>query len=284
MGPANEEPLLAKDKNEEDLKCGDKVSRQWQSFKVFLYNPAEGTVMGRTGTSWAKIGFFYLIFYGFLAGFFSGMLAIFMTTVDQPGEGGPKLTQFIENKPGLTRIDSKSKLRNFDSNSQKDISFYGNLTKSFFDGYNTSDHSGFACGTTQAKNSDKLCSFNLALLGDCNPKTNPKLGLNIRKPCIYIRVNKVFGWVPHDDGSGYLKLTCEGKGVTVRPDGFQIAAFPFKGEKAYQPPIVSVQIDTSKGSSGNVDCKLSGKNIKVSDSFNPTRSFGNIRIEGISSK
>ena len=54
MGPTNEEPLLAKDKNEEDLTCGDKVSRQWQSFKVFLYNPAEGTVMGRTGTSWGK--------------------------------------------------------------------------------------------------------------------------------------------------------------------------------------------------------------------------------------
>ena len=30
------------------------------------------------------------------------MLAIFMTTVKQPGGGnGPKLTQFIENKPGM---------------------------------------------------------------------------------------------------------------------------------------------------------------------------------------
>lgn len=30
------------------------------------------------------------------------MLAVFMTTVKQPGGGnGPKLTQFIENKPGM---------------------------------------------------------------------------------------------------------------------------------------------------------------------------------------
>lgn len=50
----------------------------------------------------AKIGFFYLIFYGFLAGFFSAMLAVFLTTVENPEEGGrPKLTQFIENQPGM---------------------------------------------------------------------------------------------------------------------------------------------------------------------------------------
>ena len=38
---------------------------------------------------------------------------------------------------------------------------------------------------------EKPCVFDLALLGDCNPKKNPKLGLDEGKPCIFIRVNKV---------------------------------------------------------------------------------------------
>ena len=48
----------------------------------------------------AKIGVFYLNFYGCLAGFFSAMLAVFMSTLNKPGEGGPKLTQFIKNQAG----------------------------------------------------------------------------------------------------------------------------------------------------------------------------------------
>ena len=60
--------------------------------------------------------------------------------------------------------------------------------------YNTSDHSGKMCNATAKvtnESEEKPCVFDLALLGDCNPKKNPKLGLDEGKPCIFIRVNKV---------------------------------------------------------------------------------------------
>lgn len=46
-------------------------------------------------------------------------------------------------------------------------------------------------------------------------------------------------------------------------------------------PVVSVKVDASSGKSDKVECELSGDNIKVSDSFNPSRVFGKIRIDEI---
>lgn len=46
-------------------------------------------------------------------------------------------------------------------------------------------------------------------------------------------------------------------------------------------PVVSVKVDADKG---DVDCDLEGKNIKVSDSYNPSRVFGKIRIDEITAK
>ena len=55
-------------------------------------------------SSLVKIGVFYLIFYGFLAAFFSAMLTVFLSTLNDPENGGaPKLVQFIENKPGKSK-------------------------------------------------------------------------------------------------------------------------------------------------------------------------------------
>ena len=53
-----------------------------ESFREFMYNSKEGTVMGRTGISWLQIISFYIIFYGFLAGFFSVVMILFLQTLD----------------------------------------------------------------------------------------------------------------------------------------------------------------------------------------------------------
>ena len=72
-----------------------------------VYDPKEGTVLGRTASSWAKILLFYFLYYSFLAGLFYGSIAVYkvyripditrpvtnnkpttpalMTRMDQPG-------------------------------------------------------------------------------------------------------------------------------------------------------------------------------------------------------
>ncbi len=57
-------------------------------FKEFLYNQKDGTVMGRTGSSWAKITLFYVIFYAGLAAFFCINFYIFWLTLNMDA---PKL-------------------------------------------------------------------------------------------------------------------------------------------------------------------------------------------------
>ena len=65
------------------------------------------------------------------------------------------------------------------------------------------------------------------------------------------------------------------------PRGFLLNGFPFTGEKSQQLPFVAEQIDATK--SVEIECKL-GNGIKVSESFNPSRSYGNILIEDVKAK
>jgi len=255
------------------------------SFGHFLYNSETKQVMGRSGRSWAKIGVFYLVFYGFLAGFFSAMLAVFMSTIESPGDGGkPKLTQYIKNMPGLTRLDRKFLLKEYDS--AKNDSSYVTEISNVIDGIEKNNIYDGACPISGPRNSNisKPCFAPATLYGDCAPDKLQD-ALDAKKPCVFIKINRVFGWVPK--GKDFLKLTCKGNAlVGVYPEGFLLAGFPYNGIKEHQLPFVAVQVKAGEKEADKVECKLDDKDndIKVSDSFNPARSFGNILIEKISAK
>lgn len=259
-------------------------------FGNFLYKKSdkgETLVMGRTGNSWAKIGAFYFVFYGFLAGFFIGMLAIFLTTINKPEDGGgPKLTQFIKNQPGLTRLDQDKGnripnpiVRNSTA-SDNYAKFVNDFLKASYS--NSSSNTGIKCARNNTKgipDGEKPCLYDyMTELGECSNSKNNNFGLNDGKPCLFVKINKVYGWVPEVAGE-YLTLSCD-QG-TPYPKGFLLAAFPFRGQKDFQLPVVAVQVDLTKDSRKTVICKLEGKGIDVSDSVVPSRAFGKIRFEDV---
>ncbi len=47
------------------------------AFGEFIWNTQKKEFLGRDGKSWAKVSFFYAVFYLLVCGFFFGMLAIF---------------------------------------------------------------------------------------------------------------------------------------------------------------------------------------------------------------
>ena len=275
----------------EKKSFGQKCNERCHNLRKFIWNGETKEFMGRTGSNWAKIGLFYLIFYGFLAGFFAAMLAIFLSTLNPvDGEGGPTLTQFIKNQPGLTRLDqTNGRLpTSYNISDTKLQERYRDLVKNFLKGYNdTNFYSNDTCdpanlsGTPAGK---KPCRFNTSLLADCSGDTDSTFGLAKGRPCIFIRINKVFNWVPEPPiaGSNYLHLECTGDAI-VRPKGFLISAFPFRGQKGYQPPIVSVQVNATSSAS-DIECHLVGKDISVSSSSLPERAFGKIKLEKITSQ
>jgi sodium/potassium-transporting ATPase subunit beta len=268
---------MADDGKETKPGCCQRLGQGFSNFGTFLYNGETGQVMGRSGESWLKIGVFYLIFYGFLAAFFSAMLTVFLSTLNDVGQGPPKLTQFLANKPGLNLIPKGASLGKL--NDDKTIEAYKKSVKSVFDKYD---------GLTDGKCPDNSegrgtlkCGFNSSLLGACDPAKTTDFGIKSGMPCVYVKINKVYGWVPKPsvDGSPYLNLKCskQGDGVEVFPaGGFHIGSFPFNGEENFELPVVAVQINTTKTTS--VVCELSGPGIEVSESSVPHRAFAKIAI------
>jgi len=270
------------DEGKEKKGCCEKLGDGLSNFAKFLFNRETGQVMGRSGESWLKIGFFYLIFYGFLAAFFSAMLTVFLKTLENPEDGGaPKLTQFIENKPGLSHIKigkSLAAIRGADKNATLALATSYNKTVTTM----LKKYAGDACGDSPTgMPKDKECVFNTTLLSECGLKGAPDYGITDQKPCVYVKMNKVFNWVPKPTpGSGnFLQLTCgSDEGITVMPAGFHIGSFPFRGQSGYELPIVAVKIDLKKFTKDKVVCSLKGPNIEVSESSVPHRAFAKVEI------
>lgn len=251
-----------------------------RNFGNFLYqkkdvNGVETTlVMGRNGNSWAKIGLFYICFYSFLAGFFAAMLSVFLTTIKMPGQGGPKLTQYIANKPGLTIVNEVA--AQYDPTDEKTWEGFVNTTHNFLLNYDV-DVSNEVCKKENVGGykGSQPCKFDYtdALGNNCTKKLG--YGLKNSQPCVLLRMNKVYGWVPEGD-SEYLTVECN-SGVIVNKGGFLKAAMPFRGQKNYQNPV-AVLIMPKSDAALTVQCKLVGPKIEISESFNPKRAFGKIEF------
>jgi sodium/potassium-transporting ATPase subunit beta len=286
---------MADDGKQPKPNCCQRFGNGLSNFGNFLYNRESGQVMGRSGESWLKIGVFYLIFYGFLAAFFSAMLTVFLSTLNDPGEGvggAPKLTQFLANKPGLTFVAPSSSIVWADYSASntthwnRSVAALESYRKSLQDNL-LSKYAGTPCkdgkGRQDANGDYTDCVFDVNKLGVCGKNTTA-ISKADNRVCIYVKINKVFQWVPTGSAGGnFLKLKC-GKvpGVTLLPeDGFQLGAFPFMGKKNFELPVVALKIDTAAYNGALINCKLDtdGTGIEVSESSVAHRAFGQVDIE-----
>lgn len=260
-------------------KCKDGCS----SFYSFLYDKETGKVMGREKGSWAKIGLFYVLLYSFLAGYFTIMMVVFLTSIN-PSENiglkdaGPKLTQYLANSPGLTLV--KELPDPFDKT--KGAAEYTDALNKYLLGFNKSSSIG-VCSAKSAKGyeGEEHCQFDVSLLESCAGASagNADYGYSAGQPCVFIKMNKVWGWVPDSDGDKpFLALTCTGEVDMFPPGGYLKNAFPYLGQKSFQNPPVAVRVrDASKKQL--IQCKLEGEGIVIAGSYNPQRAFGQIEFE-----
>jgi len=292
---------------EDDRSCCQKLGQSCSNFGNFLYRKGTdkdgntvGLVIGRSCGSWARIGLFYLGFYGFLAGFFAAMLIVFLSTINPATEvgldrekAGPKLVQFLADNdldvaPGLNwvnileplpKVDEEDPVKKAEAIKNADIqrrTKFVNKTQGYINGFDYGPTS-VACPEQETPYTEDVpCKPDLK---SHNCSAADGFGYDNNKPCFFIKINKVWGWTPQEDGSLVLRLDC-GSDANVLNGGFQKSGFPFFGQKVYQTPPAIVQVDLNNHDSSKfVKCKLVGKGVVPSDSFNPSRSFGAIELE-----
>jgi len=195
----------------------------WEAFQYMLYNPDTGEVLTRTPLSWLKITVFYCIYYSCLAGFWIACLNVFFATLPEVHDG-PRWLQadsIIGVNPGVglrprntdARIDSQMfVLRQGDTNThQSEQEGEGDLnadyvarTDKFLKNYETTDSDGRPIKMGKRRNADgeeeSYPTFSLSQLGDCSKANNygyvVKDAKDLVKPCIFIKLNTIWGWTP----------------------------------------------------------------------------------------
>lgn len=197
-----------------------------EAFKYFLYNPETGEYLSRTPLSWLKITVFYCIYYSLLAAFWIACLHIFFLTIPEDHPRWLNDASIIGSNPGLgirpsstdERIDSSifsleigdrnTTETNEDGEGDKNIDYAVRLRK-YMKMYNdTTDLQD----CTLSNSTDGRCIFDTSVLQECatypygyvveteslapNEGFNPGGGQLFAEPCIFLKLNKIFGWTP----------------------------------------------------------------------------------------
>lgn len=288
----------------------------WEGFKLFLWNGETSQFMGRTAGSWAKILLFYLLFYAALAGFFAGLLTIFWQTLEEDRPKYQLDKGLIGSNPGLgfRPMPPEAKLGStlvwYQANKPENLKYWFETVDTFLDEYKIDKNSKneknekkienqMHCDFSTPRQPGKVCLFSAEDLGNCSPgRSGHKFGFPERKPCIFLKLNKIYNWMPevyNDTGAlpshmpSYLKtaiaelsnpkerntiwISCDGENPADVENlgpmhyfprrGFPEYYFPFQNIEGYLPPIVAVQFERPKsGVLINIECKAWAKNIR----------------------
>ncbi|XP_066258602.1 sodium/potassium-transporting ATPase subunit beta-2-like isoform X1 [Euwallacea similis] len=177
----------------------------WDKFKLFLWNPQKHAVMGRTGSSWSKIGLFYLIFYGMLAALVAICMWVFLQTLNPRIPKWQLESSIIGTNPGLgfrpmPTDNLESTLIWFQGSNKTNFQPWVDNLNKFLDGYYTP--SKIAKGSGQIKtcshrdfpHGDEVCEVDVRDWDKCNK--DQFFDYHRSSPCIFLKLNRIYGWRP----------------------------------------------------------------------------------------
>lgn len=256
-----------------------------------LYDRETGTILTRTCKSWILIFIFYAIAYAFLSGFFLTMLYVFLSAFIK--EQQPRLTGYqsllklnpgLNFNPRLSVISTLLHVANYDSSINVEYVLRANT---LLNNYRSMENNVPCHNQIPASFPEVPCHFDTSVLGEC---VNPETSISQGRPCVYIRLNKVYGWLPefaNQTQSSDILIDCSGDNaidsiilgnptyfpetiVDGKPYGvIRNLYFPYIKQTGYQAPMAAVQFRNIKPSTlALVQCRVHGvKNAHSSVGF-----------------
>jgi sodium/potassium-transporting ATPase subunit beta len=285
----------------------DDVETKTKKGGSFLWNSETREFLGRDGASWAKITFFYAIFYTCLASFFVGMLAVFVSFMprDVPTYFGDSSKMGIDGiNPGLgfrPQVDVEDSLIMYnplvaESPTEGNLKYIRNLKNFLESKYKKPDDSDRSnlreCKTPLTDDEVKsgiACNFDYETYfktTDC--REDNSFGYETDSPCILLKVNKIVGWKPINSANqNRIIINCTGETSSDKDNVLEVKYhseggdinnnisatisdkyFPYYGQKVYRAPFVWAQFKITPNTLVNIECKAWADNIDNKDRLN----------------
>lgn len=228
-----------------------------QSVASAIFDPKQGTFLGRTAGSWAKILVFYFFYYSFLALLFFGCIKLIGWRIEGANEGEFPMINSRLDEPGLT-VYPHNTIIGDENNEQLDYT-YGSMNKV---------KSPTADQTSMKEENDFIVSqyerriINPALakcskkdpIAKSAKKMKALISKNLEKgtPIVALKINRVHRWTP----------------VTVRSASESLKAALDANKARFQKNVVYFTCEETKAKYGEAD-KV---NLKHVEFYNPVGS------------
>ncbi|CAL1541451.1 unnamed protein product [Lymnaea stagnalis] len=263
--------------------------------KNWLYNPEDGTVMGRTPFDWFLYIICIIVFLSALIGMSAAFCGIFYWVIDWNSptlQGASSILQ----TPGMSfrpQPEVRSTLIRFLKGDTTTYTHIIDHIESYILYYENELQVGDRykdCNeirTRRTEELDKVCVFDPIVLGDfCVKQQN--YGYDDGQPCVLLKLNKIFAWVPEEytpesvpdlikddwkeEDPWWIHVRCDGDDDTTRENmgdllyfpaqGFHFKHFPFLNQQGYRSPIMFLRMDNPRpGVLLMLTCRAFAKNI-----------------------
>lgn len=122
-----------------------------------------------------------------------------------------------------------------------------------------------------------VCSFPLSLLNGCLQRVD--YGYYEGGPCVILKLNRIFGWIPVLNGSGGIQVTCQGENPWdvdnlgtpeyYPSNQFPIDYYPYLNQAGYLAPLIAVRFPNLQPNTlVFVACYATALNIAVNNDPN----------------
>ncbi|GLG92260.1 Sodium/potassium-transporting ATPase subunit beta-2 [Gryllus bimaculatus] len=174
----------------------------WQ----FFFDSERGTVLGRDGRSWAKIGLFYLGFYAVLAALFAVCLWVFFQTLDPRIPTWQLDSSIIGTSPGLgfrpmpEDSNVESTLIWYRGTDRDDFRQWTDTLDEFLAVYKTPGltpgrgQNIHNCDYDKPPKKGQVCNVDIKNWHPCIQENH--YNYHKSSPCIFIKLNKIYNWIP----------------------------------------------------------------------------------------